>query len=204
MLQNIYTAIWLSSENYRKYGAVDEDMINKFRHGRFQDQTDGVQQAFLFCMLQLMPNISKAWTNRTNVHQNFLISEKITRSDEALLYWYLICYGQDWIEEFKQENGNHDNNTSVPRQRRYKPRGKHVAKEFLYKYVDKMKELISLWDDPTTGKGWDIAIQAEVNRECESEQQTEVTVGPVTVTAETHKFPHVNFADFELGDFAAV
>jgi hypothetical protein len=73
----LYKDFWLGSDKYQQYGKVDEVMIAKFRDGSFEAQPQNVQQAFLFCMLTLMPTISREW-KRKEVHIHHLLASKIS------------------------------------------------------------------------------------------------------------------------------
>lgn len=189
------------------YGKIDEDMIAKFRVGSFHVQPENLKQAFLFCMLTLMPVISREW-KRKEVHLHHLLASKVSRSDESLLYWLLTLYGEKWIEEFKEENTYQEENQGNRMPKRQKGSGSHFSRIYLYKYQDKKRELQEKWENDTTGREWDQAVLLEAKRLHDLEHATTgqgnnpLNELPQAETAQNHSFPGVVFDDYEIEDFA--
>jgi hypothetical protein len=78
-------------------------VVEKFRAGSFEDATDEVQKAWLFCMMELMPciNADVAKKGGLPLSQHLLLEcgapgadafPMTTRSDEALIYWFFHAY----------------------------------------------------------------------------------------------------------------
>jgi hypothetical protein len=200
--------LWLGTDKHLHFGNINEEIISKFRCDKFEDQSDSVQQAFLFCMLTLMPSINKTW-QRAEVRVHQLLSRNISRSDEALLYWYLLCYSDKWITEYNEETQyqqTHQGNTFPKRQ---KTTGSHFARIYLCKYQEKKKELKDKWSNPTTGTGWDEAVQLEAKRlhdldRKEQQGTNNLSELPDPETAPKHSFPGVDFQDYDIEEFEEV
>ena len=66
------------------------------------DQTQHVKYAFYFCMLILMACVNKTW-QRSDIRNSYMLCQKTSASDEAIVCWYLHSYLDKWIQEFQEE-----------------------------------------------------------------------------------------------------
>jgi hypothetical protein len=205
----LYADLWLDTEKFNQYGKIDRDMIAKFRDGSFNDQPENVKQAFLFCMLTLLPTISREW-KRKEVHVHHSLSTKISRSDESLLYWFLDLYGDKWIAEYKEEQNYQQQNNGNRLPKRQKGGGQHYSRVYLFKYNNMKAQLKDKWMNETTGKGWDQAVQLEAKRLHDLEQDNggqgnnPLNDLPQAETEQSHSYPGVDFGEYEIEEFVEV
>jgi hypothetical protein len=76
-------------------------------------------------------------------------------------------------------------------------------------YQDKKKELKEKWTNPTTGRGWDQAVQLQAQRLLDLEvvtgqgdnQNNEL---PHPETAQNHSFPGIDFGEYDIEEFEEV
>lgn len=188
----------------KQFGNLDVEMISNFRRGSFDDQPEEVQEAFLFCMLNLMPRINDEW-KRSEVHINWLLSSKITPSDEALMYWFLTYSEEHWIEEFEKEQEWQNTNPDIPFPKRAAAKmGQHDSNKYLNKYEEMKQEIKSKWSNEITGKGWDEQVKAEAKRlQDETLQKGGMNIEQKGKLA-GRSYPGVNRATYNVGCFANV
>jgi hypothetical protein len=195
---------------HRDVAHINEEMVTQFRSGPYEDQTQEVQQAFLFCMLTLLPCINSEW-QRNEARLNNLVSEKTTTSDEALLYWYLTCYEDRWVEQFDQEVQQQLDVTAQPLPKRNKATGKHFARIYFYKFLAMEKKIVEARDSTesgpkNTGYGWDQAVKAEAERLHQAKKLEKHGPGleellPGVDTAPKHNYTNVCFEDYVIAPF---
>ena len=88
----------------------------QFRQGDFVDQTQHVKNAFCFCML------------RSDIRNSYMLCQKTSASDEAIVWWYLHSYLDKWIQEFQEEEEYSASNGGQCHPKRNKGKGKHISR----------------------------------------------------------------------------
>ena len=97
-----YTDQWMGRDMHNGSGHIDHATIEQFRQGDFADQTQHVKKAFCFCMLTLMACVNKTWQRR-DIRNSYMLCQKTTATDEAIVCRYLHSYLDKWIREFQEE-----------------------------------------------------------------------------------------------------
>ena len=181
------------------YGNIDHSIIEQFRNGPFEDQEEKVQKAFLYCMLTLMPAINEDW-KRADVHANWDLDNRISHSDEAILYWFLLCNWEKWEQELEEEQEWAARSPGVPFPRRpTTKKGQHDSNQKFCVYVKTKIIIEQLWSNSTTGKGWNDAVRSEANQ-----RQDEKYGSTKKPSRERVSYPEVDLDVYTVGCFKYV
>ena len=139
-----------------------------------------------------------------------MLSSKISRSDESLLYWFLDLYGDKWVAENTEEQNYRQQNNGNRLPKRQKCGGSHFSRVYLFKYNNMKALLKEKWMNETTGKGWDQAVQLEAKRLHDLEQNNggqgnnPLNDLPQAETEHSHSYPGIDFGEYEIEEFVGV
>jgi len=176
--------------------------IQEFRKGKFEDKSDHVKKAWLFCMMELMCYINTAWA-KVGIKRRKKLSVETTPSDEALIGWFLICYVEEWTREVQEENAHFraskKDGDMLPAKlpKRHKRKTEHYSRSKLFRYVELEKNIRFLRG---CSSDWDDAITAEAER-CYSRkapQRTESIVREQQKAEEAFDLPGLTINAYRL------
>ena len=198
---------WVGTNNHEDHGHIDADSVARFRQGTYESATLEVKAKWLFCMTTLMSCINSEWS-RGAVMVQHLLSERTTTPEEALLYWYLVCYVQNqWVPEIEEEGEFAARNSGSGQRfpKRQKKKSKHMSWSHLHVYIKKEKEVREARMGDITGKDWDLAVKMEmVLRADKAANPSGSSSGDDLHDSEevqAHKLPGVDFGDMFIVPF---
>lgn len=89
-------------------------------------------------------------------------------TDEALIWWIMMCWVPDWEKEMMEDMGSESENSNPqtknkepPRKKQRKKPGKHYSATKLGEFCEFETHIKSARTDPKEGQGWDDALMKE-------------------------------------------
>ena len=138
-------------------GHIDHATIVQFRQGDFVDQTQHVKNAFCFCMLTLMACVNKTW-QRSDIRNSYMLCQKTSASDEAIVCWYLHSYLDKWVQEFQEEEEYSAANGGQHHPKRNKSKGKHNSRVSIQYYMLSEKKIQAATGGLEIPSDWDQGV----------------------------------------------
>ena len=91
-------------------------------------------------MLTLMPCVNNEW-QRAEVRLHAKLSDITSVSDEAILYWLLTYFQDQWLQETKEEEEHKATHSDMRPPKRNKRQGKHLSTMHFQWFHDMETEL---------------------------------------------------------------
>ena len=163
-----------------RLGHIAKADVERFRVGRFEEQSDKIKEKWFFVMLKLLPCVNAEF-RRSGVKSNKLVSKATAAENEAILCWILEFHMDDWKAEIEADAKAAAEGTVAPKR---KKSGKTKSIQHVKEFFARLKDVTKARENDTRGKGWDLALQAEIRRRICEEQPAGASV-PCEVVAGT-------------------
>jgi hypothetical protein len=167
-------------ESGQTLGHITAEVVDQFRVGHFDSANKLVQEAWLFCMVQLLPCVNKLWGG---MMRSSLLSEKDklcgirpTCSDEALISWFFHTYYESsWkaliAKDLEKMNATGSDDSSQGRAKKRMKRGQAHPEVANY-FRTKSKIALAKADSSHDAKSWEKAVQRRAQEQFEDESRT--------------------------------
>jgi hypothetical protein len=129
----------------------DNDIINQFRVGNYDDADADVQQAWHQLLGDVLPSVSKVWAQK-NTRMSRKMKEVINVATEAFVLWAIKNEYPEWTQALIDDNGR----------KKFKRIGKHRSTEFLQHYSVMYTAVATKREQE---KSWDKAYRNTVRKQ---------------------------------------
>lgn len=153
-------------------GSIKAGDIDVFRVGDYEKADKTVKKNWLK-MLDFVPVVNSEYLKDT-IRVNKSLTNAVSASDEALVYWILKNEAPAWEEEFEEQLEYERNNEGrVPPRKKKKQVWAHKSRTELEVYVNLLLELGNKRQakDELGITTWDMALMNEAKRLFEAENQ---------------------------------